>query len=134
MALAPLGASWDPHPRTAPCISKTRLVGAPLAGWLQVVPLDWQEWLVSLAIGSGAFPLSFITRVLSHRLPCGRCGPDRFDAAKEEEAIHPGAHAAHEAAAVAKLSPTSSNRVAASPDSVGNLAMVAPKQGVANNV
>ncbi len=36
--------------------------------FFKVEPLDWKEWLVSLAIGTGAWPLSWLTRFIS------RCG------------------------------------------------------------
>jgi len=37
----------------------------------QCIPLNWAEWLVSIAVGSGAVPVSWITRlVLMHPLRC----------------------------------------------------------------
>ncbi|KAG2453047.1 hypothetical protein HYH02_002382 [Chlamydomonas schloesseri] len=39
-----------------------------LGMFFKVQPLDWKEWLVSLAIGSGAWPLSLITRFISRNV------------------------------------------------------------------
>ncbi|MEW5301157.1 MAG: hypothetical protein WDW36_004035 [Sanguina aurantia] len=33
--------------------------------FFKTIPLDWVEWLVSIAIGMGSWPLSFITRYIS---------------------------------------------------------------------
>ncbi|EFJ44186.1 calcium-transporting ATPase [Volvox carteri f. nagariensis] len=33
--------------------------------FFKVEPLDWQEWLASIAIGTGAWPVSFLTRLIS---------------------------------------------------------------------
>ncbi|KAG2490086.1 hypothetical protein HYH03_011392 [Edaphochlamys debaryana] len=41
-----------------------------LGMFFKVEPLDWEEWLVSLAIGTGAWPLSFLTRFVSRNLEC----------------------------------------------------------------
>lgn len=34
--------------------------------FFKVVPLNWEEWLACIAIGLGAFPVSFLTRWLTH--------------------------------------------------------------------
>lgn len=105
---------------------------------MQVVPLDWREWLASIAIGSGAIPLSLITRVISNNVPCGAWGPDRFDAVTQQEEVHPHVHAhAHVAHVPARLSPSSINRVVASPGSVtsmGHDGVLAEKSPAANLV
>lgn len=36
--------------------------------FLQVVPLDWKEWLATIAIGLGSWPVSFITRFVSRQI------------------------------------------------------------------
>lgn len=36
-----------------------------LGFFFKVVPLNWTEWLVTMAIGAGAFPVSFITRLIT---------------------------------------------------------------------
>jgi Ca2+-transporting ATPase len=36
-----------------------------LGSFFKVVPLNWQEWLVTMAIGAGAFPVSFLTRLIT---------------------------------------------------------------------
>lgn len=38
--------------------------------FFKVEPLDWKEWLVSLAIGTGAWPLSWLTRFISRNVGC----------------------------------------------------------------
>lgn len=39
--------------------------------FFKVQPISWEEWLVSLAIGAGAWPLSWATRFIS-RFVCAR--------------------------------------------------------------
>ncbi|PNH10333.1 Calcium-transporting ATPase PAT1 [Tetrabaena socialis] len=71
----------------------------------KVEPLDWMEWLASIAIGLGAFPLSLLTRFISRNTTCcvrfeAQTPPDIDDptllAELEQEdaaAGHPHAHA-----------------------------------------
>lgn len=48
-----------------------------LGMFFKVEPLNWQEWLVTVAIGSGALLWSFIVRLLSRNIhwSCGCCAP-----------------------------------------------------------
>ncbi|GLC46005.1 ATF/CREB activator [Pleodorina starrii] len=50
-----------------------------LGMFFKVEPLDWHEWLVSIAIGTGAWPISILTRFVSRNIP----------ACVRFEAVHP---------------------------------------------
>ncbi|KXZ54127.1 hypothetical protein GPECTOR_5g228 [Gonium pectorale] len=87
--------------------------------FFKVEPLDWMEWLASIAIGTGAWPLSLLTRYVSRNLACcvrfeAVTPPDVDDPALLEEinsgnghghgrhngAAHGNGHGAYSSAAV----------------------------------
>jgi hypothetical protein len=45
-----------------------------LGTFFKVVPLNWQEWLITMAIGAGAWPVSFITRLVTQLVEGRRQG------------------------------------------------------------
>ncbi len=58
-----------PIPR--PLCPQVIIINVPFINtkFFKVQPLKWQEWLVTVAIGFGAIPVSLLTRFLSKALP-----------------------------------------------------------------
>ncbi|GFR47750.1 hypothetical protein Agub_g9515 [Astrephomene gubernaculifera] len=66
--------------------------------FFRVVSLNWQEWLVSLAIGAGAWPLSLLTRFISRNLPCCAAFEAQLPPEIDDPALLSASHASPSAA------------------------------------
>jgi hypothetical protein len=67
------------------------IMQTPVGRFFKVLPLNWAEWGVSIAIGLTAFPVSLITRIISrHCPPCmfgGNPALSRERQRKQDEAL-----------------------------------------------